>query len=187
MRKLGTTVAFACLVVTATALGADAVAQEQKKAGNGKLDRWEAWRPLVGTWEGASEGKPGKGTVKLEIGFVMNGRYLKLAGVADYKNDKGGEHHEDLGLVSFDRARSKFVFRQFHVEGFVNQYTLTSDPKADGKIELTSESSENAPPGWKARETYKVSGDSLEHTFELAPPGKAFERYAAATLKRKEK
>ncbi|MBI3409651.1 MAG: hypothetical protein HY040_15025 [Planctomycetes bacterium] len=114
MRKLGTTFAFACLVCTGAALGTVAIAQEQKKAGEAKADRWEAWRPLVGTWEGSSEGKPGKGTVKLEISFVMNGRYLKLAGIADYKNDKGGEHHEDMGLVSFDRARSKFVFRQFH-------------------------------------------------------------------------
>ena len=34
------------------------------------------------------------------------------------------------------------------------------------------------------RETYKLTGDTLEHTFELAAPGKPFERYTAATLKR---
>jgi hypothetical protein len=124
--------------------------------------------------------------VQLVVGLVLNERYLKIAGTADYKNDKGGEHHEDFGFVSFNRGRSAFVFRQFHSEGFVNQYTLTSDPKADGKLVLTSESCENAPPGWRARETYKVSGDTLEHTFELAAPGKPFERYAAATLKRRQ-
>jgi hypothetical protein len=119
------------------------------------------------------------------VEFVMNGRFLKLGGTADYKNDKGGEHHEDMGLVSFDRGRSTFIFRQFHIEGFVNQYALSSDPKAGGTIELTSESCENTPPGWRARETYKVSGDTLDHTFELAPPGKPFERYVTASLKRK--
>jgi hypothetical protein len=149
-----------------------------------KSDPWESWRPLVGKWQGPSGGKPGNGTVTLTIDFVVAGRYLRFAGTAEYGNGKGGEHHEDFGFVSFDRGRSKHVFRQFHSEGFVNQYTLTSDPKADRKIELTSESCENAPPGWKARETYKLSGDTLEHTFELAAPGKPFEPYAAAKLKR---
>lgn len=73
------------------------------------------------------------------------------------------------------------MLRQFHLEGFVNTYTLTSDPKAHGRIEFTSESCENTPPGWRARETYKLSGDTLEHIFELAAPRKPFERYTAAT------
>jgi hypothetical protein len=150
----------------------------------GQEDRWKPWRALVGTWEGTSQGKPGTGRVQLVVEFVMNGRFLKIAGSADYKNETGGEHHEDMGLVSFDRGRSTFVFRQFHVEGFVNQYTLTSDPKAGDTLELTSESCENTPPGWRARETYKVIGDALDHTFELAAPDKPFERYATASLKR---
>jgi hypothetical protein len=151
-----------------------------------KADRWAAWRSLVGTWEGSSEGRPGKGTVRLEVGFVLNERFLRLAGVADYVDAKDArEHHEDFGFVSYDRGRSSFVFRQFHSEGFVNQYTLTSDPSAQGKFELTSVYCENTPPGWRARETYVVSGDRLEHTFELAPPDKPFEHYTTATLKRR--
>jgi hypothetical protein len=162
-------------------------AQAEKSNRKTQPDRWEPWRGLVGTWEGTSEGQPGKGTVALTVEFVMNGRFLRFAGSSDYKNDKGGEHHEDLGYVSFDRGRSTFVFRQFHIEGFVNQYTLTSDPKGDGKIELTSENCENTPPGWRARETYKITGDTLDHTFELAAPNKPFERYTTASLKRRGK
>jgi hypothetical protein len=150
-----------------------------------QADRWETWRPLVGTWEGASEGEPGKGTVKLEVGFVLNERFLKLSTIGDYLNAKGkADHHEDFGFVSFDSGRKKFIFRQFHAEGFVNHYTLTSDPKADQKLQLTSESCENTPSGWRARETYRISNNTLEHTFELAAPNRPFERYIAATLKR---
>jgi len=36
------------------------------------------------------------------------------------KNPKG-EQHEDRGFISYDKARKKFVLRQFHVEGFVNR------------------------------------------------------------------
>ena len=153
-----------------------------------KADQWEAWRPLVGEWEGKSQGQPGKGTVKLEIGFVLKEKFLRLATTADYKSDKGVPlHHEDFGFVSFDRIHSRLVFRQFHIEGFVNEYVLTSDPKDGKKIELTSETSENSPAGWKARETYKLSGDTLEHVFELAAPGKPFEPHTTATLKQKRK
>jgi hypothetical protein len=175
------------LLVVAAVSSTDVTEEPDNPKETAKTDRWEAWRGLVGTWDGTSEGKPGKGTVKLEVEFVMNERYLRFAASADYKNDKGGEHHEDLGFVSFDRKRAKYVFRQFHIEGFVNQYTLTSNPKADGTIELTSESCENTPPGWKARETFKLDGDSLAHTFELAEPDKSFELYASANLKRRKK
>jgi hypothetical protein len=183
--KTAITVAAACIVGSVAGLGQTSPSPHQSTA---KADRWESWRPLVGIWEGESQGKPGKGSVMLEVSFVLNNRFLKLATTADYRDEKGGsEHHEDFGFVSFDRGRSKFVFRQFHAEGFVNHYTLTSEPKADLKIELTSESCENTPTGWKARETYRISGDALHHTFDLAPPDRPFERYITATLKRRKK
>jgi hypothetical protein len=40
---------------------------------------------------------------------------------AQARNPKG-EIHEDEAVISFDRARKVLVLRQFHVEGFVNQY-----------------------------------------------------------------
>ncbi len=61
-------------------------------------------------------------------------------------------------MISFDKSRKQFVFRQFHVEGFVNQYVTTSI-STDGKaIIFTSDGSENLPAGWRARETYKIIG-----------------------------
>jgi hypothetical protein len=149
-------------------------------------DRWERWRPLLGVWEGNSQGAPGKGKIRLEFSFVMNERYLKIAGTALYEPraaGEKGERHEDFGYVSFDRNRRKFVFRQFHIEGFVNQYVMTSDRSSDS-IELTSEAVENTPPGWRARETYKLEGGEIKHVFELADKDKAFEVYASSTLKR---
>jgi hypothetical protein len=167
-------------VIVGLALAGPASAQERPV----KADRWQAWRALVGVWEGTSEGKPGRGKIRLEVCFVLSERYLKVAGKADYANTKGGEHHEDFGYVSYDSGRKTHVFRQFHIEGFVNQYTLTRGGKPGEPIELTSESCENTPPGWRARERYTLKGDSLEHTFELAAPNKPFELYARATLVR---
>jgi len=94
--------------------------------------------------------------------------------------------HQDLGLFSYDQGREKFVFRQFHVEGFVNQYVLDS-LATDGRTFLfTTESIENIPAGWRARLTYQIIGDDqYRQIFELAPPEKDFEACTEGHLRRK--
>ena len=90
-----------------------------------------------------------------------------------------GETHEDLAMVSYDGARKTFVFRQFHVEGFVNQYVLESAAPDGRTFVFVTESIENIPPGWRAKETYQlISADEFIETFELAAPGKDFEAYS---------
>ena len=58
---------------------------------------------------------------------------------------------------------------------------------ADGKtIVFTSESIENIPSGFRARETYKKLGrDEFTEVFEIAEPGKEFELYSEGHFKRK--
>jgi hypothetical protein len=88
------------------------------------------------------------------------------------------ETHQDEGIFSFDRTRKRVVFRQFHIEGFVNQYVEDSTSAAKA-IVFTSEAIENIPAGYRARETYTILGpDAFEEVFELAEPGKPFEVYS---------
>lgn len=147
-------------------------------------DPFEAVAFLVGRWEGTSEGQPGKGTVRREYSRALNGRFIRANNRSVYppqdKNPKG-ETHEDEGFLSYDRARKRLVLRQFHVEGFVNQYVQ----EPDSPLVFTSEAIENIAAGWRARETYIVHGpDEFEEVFELAAPGKPFELYSQARLKR---
>lgn len=142
---------------------------------------------LIGRWEGTSEGQPGKGTLRREYERALNGRFLRVRNRSEYpaqeKNPKG-EIHEDEGYVSFDRSRKKLVLRQFHVEGFVNQYVEDEGSTAT-RVSFTTEAIENIPPGWRARETYVVHGpDAVEEIFELAEAGKPFEVYSRAQLRR---
>jgi hypothetical protein len=124
-----------------------------------------------------------------EYQLVLNGKFLQVQNQSIYdpqpKNPKG-EIHEDWGMISYDKSRKQFVFRQFHVEGFVNQYVLT-DLSPDGKIIVfTSEAIENIPAGWRARETYKiVNSDEFIEIFELAAPGKDFEVYSESRHRRR--
>jgi len=142
---------------------------------------------LVGKWEGTSEGQPGKGTLRREYERVLNGRFIRVRNRSDYpsqeKNPKG-EVHEDEGYFSVDRSRKKLVLRQFHIEGFVNQY-VEDDSAESTRISFTTEAIENIPAGWRARETYVVHGpDAVEEIFELAESGKPFEVYSRAQLRR---
>jgi hypothetical protein len=142
---------------------------------------------LVGRWEGRSEGQPGTAKVEREYRRALNSRFIHGRNRSEYSpQDKNpnGEIHEDEGWFSFDRARKRIVLRQFHVEGFVNQYV--EDPSSSAqKLVFTTESIENIPPGWRARETYIVHGaDEFEEVFELAQAGKGFELYSRARLKR---
>lgn len=80
-----------------------------------------------------------------------------------------------------DRARKRLVLRQFHVEGFFNQYVQ----ETDGGLVFVSEALENIPAGYKARETYtRLDADRFEEIFEIAEPGKPFAVYSRTTFTR---
>jgi hypothetical protein len=89
-----------------------------------------------------------------------------------------------MGIFSFDKARKRIVFRQFHVEGFVSEY-VQQDSATPGVLVFETEAIENIPSGWRARETYRLlpSGE-LEEVFELAEAGKDFEVYSRTRLRR---
>ncbi len=148
---------------------------------------WEPVRYLVGRWEGEVSGQPGKGRCERAYRFVMNNRYIEVRNKSTYppqpKNPKG-EVHEDWGMISFDRNRKTFVLRQFHVEGFVNTYV--AEPRRGSVLVFQTESIENIAPGYRARETYTITGpDNFVERFEIAGPGKDFEIYSETHFKRK--
>ncbi len=142
---------------------------------------------FVGAWRGEQSGQPRDGVSDRKYQLVLNGRFLQVSNTSTYppqdKNKKGEIHH-DMGMIGYDRARKKFVFRQFHGKGFVNTYVQeeSNDPK---KLVFTSEGIENIPAGWRARETYTIlNNDEFVERFELAEPGKDFAPYSEAHLKR---
>ena len=171
------------VLAAAFLLGQDSVAGQPPAA----PDPFERLSFLVGRWEGTSEGRPGRGTVRREYARALNARFIRGLNRNEYpaqdKNPKG-EIHEDEGWFSYDRARKRLVLRQFHVEGFVTQYVEDTDSAAK-RLVFTSEAIENIPAGWRARETYVVHGpDEFEEIFELAQAGKPFELYSRSRLTR---
>jgi hypothetical protein len=167
-------------------------AADQQSDSNKQADQsdpFKSIRPFVGKWEGDSQGEPGAGKMEREYVFVLKDRFLRVSNKAVYppqtKNPKG-EVHEDLGFIGYDRGLKKLVFRQFHVEGFVVQYSWESN-SADGRsFAFISTAIENIGSGWRARETYRfLSNDEFIETFALAGPGKEFETYSETRFRRK--
>lgn len=143
---------------------------------------------LIGSWRGEGDGEPGKSTVERSYEPALGGQFILVKNTSVYapqeKNPKG-ETHEDVGYMSFDKARKRLVFRQFHTEGFVNHYVAATEAFDGDTLVLDSEAIENIPKGFRARETYKFSGDdAFEEIFELAEPGKDFTVYSHNRFRR---
>jgi len=150
-------------------------------------DPWAPLRPFEGRWEGDTSGKPGNGTTSREYRFEMNGKFMFQRDKSVYQPADASAKplvHEDFGIFSYDTDLKKIVWRQFHIEGMVNEYTLDS-VSADGKsLEFVTTRIENLP-GFRAKKQYHlISATQIEETFWLAQPGKDFEVYTVAHLKR---
>ena len=150
-------------------------------------DPWAPLRAFEGRWEGDTSGKPGQGTTEREYRFEMNGKFLFQRDKSVYRSQDPTAKpltHEDFGIFSYDTDLKKIVWRQFHSEGMVNEYTLDS-VSGDGKsLEFVTTRIENLP-GVRAKKQYRVvSSSEIEETFWLAQPGKDFEVYTVAHLKR---
>lgn len=146
-------------------------------------------RRLLGKWEGDSTGQPGNGKSEREYSLTLNNRFIRVDNKSTYapqeKNPKG-EVHEDVGYLSYDKGQKKLVFRQFHIEGFVNQYVLESISEDTRTIVFLTSAIENIPAGFRARETWEiVSDDEFVETFALAEPGKYFQTYSQTRFRRK--
>ncbi|HET9252114.1 MAG TPA: hypothetical protein VFP58_08365 [Candidatus Eisenbacteria bacterium] len=170
------------------AMAADEAKPSAPGTQSAKADPWKPLRYFVGSWTGTAKGEPGNGVVKREYRFILGDRFLEAVNQSTYPpqdaNPKG-EVHEDRGMFSWDRARRRFVLRQFHVEGFVNEYVADSLGADAERIVFTTESIENIPAGFRGRETYRILGpDEFVERFEIAEPGKEFALYSETVLKR---
>ena len=157
--------------------------------GEEEKDIWAPFEFFVGKWEGTGQSKAGTSTIEAEFEFVLNGQFLEVRHISVFEPQEKipeGEIHADIGYISYDRIRETFVFRQFHVEGFVNQYVLDSLSSGGETLVFETEAMENGPPGWRARLTHEIlSEDEYMATFELATPGKDFACFIENHLTRK--
>lgn len=148
---------------------------------------WAVLQPLIGAWAGTATGQNGEGTVKREVQPALDGAFLRVNDQGEFppkeKNPKG-ERHADESFITLERATRTFRMKQFHQGGILNEFKADSI-SADGRtIVLTTERVENFMPGWRARLTWHLQGDTWTEAFDVAPPNKAWMNYMTITLRR---
>jgi hypothetical protein len=87
-------------------------------------------------------------TLNASIHLFIQNKYI----YEPQKKNPRDKIHEDWGSISYDHPRETFVFRQFHIEGFENQYLLKSITEDGQTISFVTEAIENIAHGWKAIE-----------------------------------
>lgn len=144
---------------------------------------------FMGAWEGEGHGQPGVSRVEESFEPVLRGTFVTNRHHAVFpvqEQNPKGEVHEDYGVFSYDKVRKVIVFRQFHVEGFVNQYVLTKTSEDGRELVFETEAIENIPPGFRARTTFVIENENeYRSVFELAPPGADYSVYSENRLRRK--
>jgi len=149
---------------------------------------WLPFKDFIGEWKGTGTGVDGEGSYDRSYRLILNKNYLEVKNRTTYapsKENPNGYNHEDIGYISYDKHRKTFVFRQFQIEGFVNEYRLESISSDHKTLVFVSESIENIPAGWRARETYIIEDQGITEEFDLAEPGKEYQKYTRAFLVKK--
>jgi hypothetical protein len=156
--------------------------------GENVTTKWEPFKFLIGKWEGSGTGKFGDSKIEREYEYLMGGTYIIGKNISTYeKQEKNpeGEIHDHWDIISYDKVRAKYVFRQFHAEDITNTFSLDSLNASQGILEFESESIENFIVGWKAKEVYKIINENeFIEIFYLAAPGKEYAEYIRNTFKR---
>jgi hypothetical protein len=153
----------------------------------GQNKNFEKLEFLLGRWAGTGTGF-GNETSKIESEFksIMNGKYIEVWNDSKFKPTEKkpeGEHHIDRGMISFDKMRQVIVFRQFNIEGYVNQYVLNDSLSSDTLLVFETEEIENFVPGGRAKWTIKkVTDNRIETIFEVLFPGKEYTCYGQNVL-----
>ncbi len=144
---------------------------------------------LIGEWNGSGSGFGNeKSSIESSFQFVMNSSYIEVINDSKFEPSEKrpeGEHHIDKGFISFDNDRGKIVFRQFNIEGFVNQYTLNESLSSDSVLIFETEIIENLPGG-KARWTIRrVTETEIETIFDVSFKDDEYTCFGSNYLKKK--
>jgi hypothetical protein len=151
-------------------------------------DQWAAMQRLLGRWHGTASGRPGTGTQVREYRSILGGAFILGTNETRWPAAAGqpeGPPHEDMSVISFDRAAGQLMKRSFYSEGFVHDYRCIEATPDGSRFVFEAAGVENGPPGMRARDTLAFAADgALEAEFELAMPGQGYESYTVEHLTR---
>ncbi|MCK3682604.1 hypothetical protein [Maribellus sp. YY47] len=150
----------------------------------------EKLESLIGKWEGTGEGfGNSKSNISAEYNWLMDRKFIEVkhhSAFAPTAQNSKGEIHDDWGMISFNKERSVVVFRQYHSEGFFNEYILNTAESNDSTLVFETERIENFVPGGRARFTIRLKAENeIETVFDVGFPGKELACFGTNRMKKK--
>jgi len=145
---------------------------------------------LLGEWTGTGIGFGNdKSRIESRFQLTMDNNYIEVVNDSKFDptpNNKEGEHHIDRGFISYDKSRNLIVFRQFNIEGYINQYFLADSLSNDNELVFVTETIENFVPGGIAKWTIKkISDTKIETVFDVYFPNNGYTCMGTNTLTKK--
>lgn len=131
---------------------------------------WQAWKYLLGQWQGENTGDPGQGTGTFTFSFDLDESILVRNSHTVYPAtpERDAFAHDDL-LIIYTEYNGEKRGIYFDNEEHVIHYAVKV---GDGGNTITLES-EPVPSMPQFRFTYiKTGPDTVNGRFEMAPPGK---------------
>lgn len=130
---------------------------------------WDAWKFLLGEWEGGHVSDPEQGYGRFSFNFDLDENILvrKSRTMFPATREREGYTHDDLSIIYTEFTGTKRGI-YFDNEEHVIHYEVNSPDQ--NTITLVSDPEPSTP---QFRFTYIRKGkDTLEARFEMAPPGK---------------
>ncbi len=151
----------------------------------------ERFENIIGVWEGAGTGfGNSKSKITASYAWLMNRQYIEVKHHSEFdptEQNSEGEIHDDLGIISFDKGRGVIVFRQYHNEGFFNEYVLNDSISTPAKLIFETERIENFVPGGRAQFTINIiNKDEIQTVFDVGFPGKEMACFGTNDLQKVE-
>lgn len=147
---------------------------------------WDAWKFLLGAWDGQGGGQPGQGSGTFSFALDLQGKVLVRKNHSDYPatKERAAYSHDDLMIVYVDPdTKDKRAFWT-DSDGHVIHYSAFVS--SDGRV--VTFISDVLPAAPRYRFTYtQTQPNQVGITFEVAPPGNPgkFSRYIAASAVKK--
>ncbi len=139
---------------------------------------------LSGSWKSNPDACIGIGEANKVNKVVLDSNFFLMETKATFDVEENNRH-EDKKFISYNKLTDKLILREFHSEGFVNEYEVDSMSTDLKYIVFLSRALENMPDGWKARMTIQIIDDgNYREQFDMARPGEPFRQYVVAAWRR---
>lgn len=146
---------------------------------------------LIGNWVGSGTGiGKSKSEISASFSYTVGNTYIEVNHHTEFEpSDKRmkGDIHDDWGMISYDKQREVYVYRQFNIEGFYNQFILIDSLTNENIFVFETEQTENVVVGSKTRFTVKkINNFEIETYYDLSLPDKEFANYSRNKLIKEE-